>query len=127
MRFISSRTHGLLDYLVGVLLIASPWLFGFRGLSDASFIPVALGVTTLIYSMLTNYEFGLLKVLPFSLHLLFDVLAGVVLAVSPWLFGFANVVYLPHLLLGIFEVGAVLMTKRTPYLRAKGNVGVHMP
>ena len=29
MRFISTRVHGILDYLMGPLLIASPWLFDF--------------------------------------------------------------------------------------------------
>ncbi len=43
-----------------------------------------------------------------------DFLSGVFLAASPWLFGFAEEVYLPHLILGIFEIGASLMTKTTP-------------
>jgi hypothetical protein len=29
MKVISTRTHGIMDYLMGVLLIASPWLFKF--------------------------------------------------------------------------------------------------
>lgn len=29
MRFIPTRTHGLLDYVVGLLLIAAPWVFNF--------------------------------------------------------------------------------------------------
>lgn len=33
---------------------------------------------------------------------------------SPWLFGFTDVVYLPHLLLGLFAVVASLLTETKP-------------
>jgi len=29
MRVIETKTHGYMDYLMGVLLIAAPWLFDF--------------------------------------------------------------------------------------------------
>ncbi len=50
-------------------------------------------------------------------HLTLDLLSGVLLAASPWLFGFSGFVYVPHLVLGVLEVGAALMTKTTPYLQ----------
>jgi hypothetical protein len=46
-------------------------------------------------------------------HLATDVAAGALLAVSPWLFGFADRVYLPHLVVGLFEIAAGLMTRTT--------------
>jgi hypothetical protein len=46
-----------------------------------------------------------------------DLMSGIFLAVSPWLFGFADEVYLPHLVLGILEVGAALFTKTEPSKR----------
>ena len=92
MRFSPSRVHGVLDYLVGLLLIAAPKIFGFEGTGIASQLPTLMGVATIVYSLLTRYELGLLKVLPFRVHLGIDALAGVLLAASPWLFGFADVV-----------------------------------
>jgi len=47
-------------------------------------------------------------------HLMLDTASGVLLAASPWLFGFADRVYLPHLLLGLFEIAASSMTRLTP-------------
>ena len=44
-----------------------------------------------------------------------DLLSGLLLAASPWLFGFSEFVYVPHLVLGLLEIGAALMTKTTPY------------
>jgi len=59
-----------------------------------------LGVATLAYSLLTDYEYGVLKIFPMAVHLALDVFLGVLLACSPWIFGFAGEVYIPHLVLG---------------------------
>jgi hypothetical protein len=40
-----------------------------------------------------------------------DVAAGLFLAASPWLLGFAEVVFWPHLLVGLFEVGIAFMSR----------------
>ena len=55
-------------------------------------------------------------------HLGLDAAAGLLLAASPWLFGFAEFVYLPHLILGILEMGAALMTETTPARTAARRV-----
>jgi hypothetical protein len=113
MKIIPRKIHGVLDYLVGALLIAAPWLLGFADNGPATYVPVGLGVGALLYSLLTNYELGVLRVIPFRVHMGLDVLSGALLALSPWLFGFVDRVYLPHLLVGIFEILAGLMTRNT--------------
>jgi len=52
-------------------------------------------------------------------HLTIDIIAGIFLAISPWLFGFSEIVYWPHLLVGIAEIGAGLMTKTVPAYGAR--------
>jgi hypothetical protein len=106
--------HGILDYLVGALLIASPWLFGFADGGIETWLPVALGASALVYSLCTNYEMGAARLLSMKTHLTLDFLSGALLAVSPWLFGFSDHVYMPHLVLGIFEMMAALITRTTP-------------
>jgi hypothetical protein len=108
---IPRNIHGILDYIVGLALIAAPWLFGFADDSAATYVPVILGLGSLLYSLMTRYEAGLIKLIPFKTHLVLDVMAGAFLAASPWLFGFASHVYLPHLIVGLFEVVAGLTTK----------------
>lgn len=115
MRFISTKTHGVVDYLMGLLLIAAPWLLDFAAGGAETWVPVILGASALVYSLLTNYELGLVKSIPMPTHLMLDLVSGIFLAASPWLFGFADVVYLPHLILGILEIGAALMTQKVPY------------
>lgn len=114
MRFIPTKVHGYLDYIVGALLIAAPWLFHFANGGAETWVPVILGAAAIIYSVLTDYELGVAHLIPMPAHLIMDLVSGILLAVSPWLFGFADDVYAPHLIIGIFEIGASLFTKRVP-------------
>ncbi len=118
MRFIPTRFHGVLDYLSAALFIASPYLFGFTAdgtVGPAQWVPQFVGVGVLLYSGFTDYELGVIRRLPMPVHLTADVwFAGVFLAASPWLFGFADFVYLPHVLLGAFSVVAGLFTRKVP-------------
>ncbi|MDX5481870.1 MAG: SPW repeat protein [Hymenobacteraceae bacterium] len=47
-------------------------------------------------------------------HLMVDFGLGVILALSPWMFNFADQVYLPHLIGGVFAILASLTTHRVP-------------
>ncbi|WP_376090925.1 hypothetical protein ACE7GA_20790 [Roseomonas sp. CCTCC AB2023176] len=121
MRFIPTRIHGVLDYGTGVLLIALPWLSGFADGTAAQWVPVLLGAGAIAYSLLTDYELGVAPVIPMPVHLALDGGSGILLAASPWLFGFADRVWAPHLILGLFEIGASLLTvtvsRRGPAVR----------
>ena len=112
MRFISTRMHGAADYLVGVLLIVSPYLFGFANGGPAQWLPMLLGAGVIIYSLMTRYEFGIVPVIPMPAHLWLDAAGGLLLLISPWLFGFADQVYLPHVIIGLLEIGAAVMTRK---------------
>lgn len=114
MRFISTKVHGVMDYLVGFLLISFPFTLGFYEGGAESYIPIMLGLITLGYSICTRYEMGLIKALPMTMHLGLDLIAGVFLAASPWIFGFDQQVSVPHVLVGLFEVCASLTTRTHP-------------
>ena len=116
---IPSKVHAVLDYLMGVILIAAPWLLGFADNSAATILPVVLGASTLVYSLFTDYEYSMVRMIPFKAHLTLDFASGVLLLVSPWLFGFSDRMYLPHVILGAIEIGAVLMTKPKPVTEAE--------
>jgi hypothetical protein len=114
MRFLSTRVHGMMDYLVGVLLIAAPWLFNFDRGGAETWVPVVLGVGVILYSLFTDYELGAVRRLSMPTHLTLDLVGGILLAVSPWLFGFSEYVWEPHLIVGLLEIGTSLMTRRVP-------------
>lgn len=111
MRFIETKTHGYLDYIVGILLLILPALMGWDLNEAQSIVPMALGAGVIVYSLMTAYELGAAKVISMSTHLTIDFISGVFLAASPWIFNFDEIVYLPHLIVGILEIGAALMTK----------------
>lgn len=114
MHVISRRTHGVLDYTAGLVLILSPRILGLDSGSPEANVPVALGWATIADSLVTRYELGLFKLLPFRMHLVLDALNGFVLALSPWLFEFSARVWVPHAILGLLELTVVLTTRSTP-------------
>ena len=114
MKFIGTKTHGYLDYLTGILLLALPSLAGWDLRSSASVVPMVLGAFTIVYSLMTNYELGIAKLISVKTHLAIDFLSGVFLAASPWLFGFADAVWEPHVVVGIIEIITSLVTRVHP-------------
>ena len=119
MRFIPTRVHGMLDYGVGALLLVVPYILGFADGTAAQWIPQVIGAALIGASLLTDYELGVVRIIPMPVHLFLDVAAGALLAIAPWLFGFAGRVLWPHLILGLLEVGAGLMTRTTPGMAAR--------
>lgn len=110
MKIISPRVHGILDYFVGVILMGSPWLFGFAAGGAETWIPVILGLVFIIYSLFTDYPLGVSPLISMRAHLSMDILGGIFLAVSPWLFRFSDAVFIPHLVFGIISIAAGVMT-----------------
>lgn len=88
---ISTRAHGIIDYVMAATLIAVPFLFNFGAQeAPALWVPVILGVVVLMTSLITRYELSIAKIIPMPIHIGAEVLVGLVLAASPWLFGFAD-------------------------------------
>ena len=116
MRFVPTRFHAPLDYVVGAVLIAAPWLFQFSEHATPTVISVVLGVGLIAHSLLTDYELGVWRIAPMSVHNLIDVVAGGFLAASPWLFGYAHEganFWVPQVVIGLAAVALGLTTKQS--------------
>jgi SPW repeat len=117
MRIIPTRVHAPIDFLIGVLLIAAPWIFGFSDVRDAEAVSVIVGAVMLASGLMTNYELGALRVIPMHVHVGMDAVLGVVLAASPWIFGFADRgtnAWLPLLVIGLGELAVAAMSDPWP-------------
>lgn len=112
MKIISTKLHSRIDYLTSVLFIAMPWLLNFNDVLPATWTLIAVGSMSILMSIFTDYEGGMVRSIPMAVHLNVDVITGIFLAASPWILGFADQVYLPHLILGLFETAAGLLTSR---------------
>ena len=78
MRFIPTRIHGAIDYLMALVLIAAPWALGFgRDGGAETWVPVALGVAIAGMSLLTDYEWGVSRLIPMPTHLFIDAAGGI--------------------------------------------------
>lgn len=125
MRFIPTRLHGHADYAVASLLIVLPlfMLFfdgpgpaapGFDPWRAAAWCLIGPGLAVFGLALFTRYERGVMGLVPMPVHLWFDAGVGVFLIASPWLFGFAGVIWWPHVLAGVAEIGAALTTRTRP-------------
>lgn len=112
---ITTRVHSVIDYVAGVALIAAPWLFGFSANMMATYCAVGVGLFLIVQNLFTAWEYSLAKVIPASTHVVLDYFAGAFLAFSPWLLGYAEVIYLPHLFVGLYIIGQAIVSSTVPY------------
>jgi VIT1/CCC1 family predicted Fe2+/Mn2+ transporter len=81
--------HGLLEYGIGVLLIAAPSLFSFD--SDGGQVAsVLFGAGVLVITGVTDMPTALLRRLPLDSHIVLDYVIGVLLIASPFVLGFSD-------------------------------------
>lgn len=115
MKFLSTRTHTIIGLIVGVALLAAPWLFAFADQGGAAVaVPLIVGVFIILSELTTTSVISPLKLVPMKVHIAMDVITGLFLAASPWLFQFSNLeinAWLPHLVVGILVVGYALVTR----------------
>jgi hypothetical protein len=117
LRVIPTQVHGVLDYVTGGTLLAAPELLGLKDVPSAALTLRLAGGGATVYSLLTDYELGLVRLLPMPAHLALDAASGALLASSPWLFGFAEKgarYWLPHALVGATEILAAATSKTGP-------------
>mgnify|MGYP000954208646 CR=1 FL=1 len=113
-KLIPTRVHGVLDYLFGILYIALPLLLNWP--QPAAGILMMLGAGVLLYSILTRYELGLIKVIPMPVHLAIDLLGGLLLLAAPFLGLVDESVRGWFWALGAIELVITLLTNPHPHL-----------
>ena len=89
IRFVSKRIHAYLDYPVAASLMIMPVLLGLGESNPLAFwLATITGVAALILTVLTDHHLGLIRVLPYGLHIAVDALVGLTFVLAPTLFGF---------------------------------------
>ena len=89
-RFITKSIHAyLIDYPIAIVLIAAPFVLtlGQSG-PVAMWLSVVVGVAALLLAALTDHPTGLIRIIPYWLHLWFDRAVGVVFVIAPFAFKF---------------------------------------
>ncbi len=120
---ISLKTHNILDYVGGALLLFTPAIFGFAEIDAARNTFIVAGLGLIAYSLLTQYDYAIWRVIPLGLHMSLDVLNGVVVMLAPWVFGYRDLLTTGQevvhyaLALGVYALVAFTQPK------AEGQVG----
>lgn len=114
MKIISTKLHGVLDYCVGFLLVASTWLPGLPTGNGPFLFALLAGIAILVLALFTDYEAGLVHFVPVPLHLFFDILIGVFLAIIPWLTRLHGAYAWVYFLTGVLEILLVLLSETSP-------------
>ncbi len=90
-RFITKTIHAFLDYPVAIVLMAAPFILNLGQTNPiALWLSVGTGVAAFILTLLTDHQLGMVRVLPYSLHLTVDAIVGIVFLAAPFALGFAG-------------------------------------
>ena len=109
--------HGVLEYVLGALLIAAPFLFGFSDEGSATALSIVAGVFVLLSGASTDgFRTSLVKVIPLGAHIMLDYLLGALFVAAPFLFGFSDesapTVF--YIVLGVLALLLTLATRWRP-------------
>lgn len=112
-KLISRQTHSVIDYTYAAAVSSSPETIGFRDEETATALCRLLGSGVVMSSLMTRYELGLIRVMPFKAHLALDVVTGLFTVAAPWLSGFSRnrAARNTFVTAGAFSVLAGLMTE----------------
>lgn len=108
--------HAMLDPLIAIVFIASPWIFGFSDVDDAKILCIAVGAVILIGGAMTDWRWSIARVLPLRAHMATDLLLGAVLILSPFVLGFSDEGGATRftVIAGVLEILAALATRWDP-------------
>ena len=110
MRMLSTSIHGIADYAVGLVVLLLPYFYDMHGTPKA--ILLLLGGSALVYSLLTDYEFGLLPIIPFRSHLALDMLFAALMIAASMLVSFPQSSRVVVAGLGVLAILVVVLTRR---------------
>lgn len=86
LRSIGAVSHGIIDYLMVVILAIGPGVAGFSG-KQAVFCYI-LAAVHFFMTVLTRFPLGAAKIIGFPLHGAIEALVAILLIVLPWMANF---------------------------------------
>lgn len=90
-KFVTKDIHAYLDYPVALALIGLPFLLGLGATNPmALWLSVVTGVAAFLLTVLTDHHLGVIRVVPYSVHMAVDLVVGLTFLAAPFLFGFTG-------------------------------------
>lgn len=92
LRFVTRSIHAFLDYPVALSLMAAPFLLGLGTSHPLAFwLALITGIAAFVLTVFTDHHLGLVRVLPYALHLAVDLAVGLVFVAAPFILGFTGI------------------------------------
>jgi hypothetical protein len=82
--------HGVLEYVVGALFIAAPFLFGFNASAAPTAAAVVVGLLLLAFTATSALPTGLVRSVSLGVHVTVDFVLAVLLVALPFILGFTD-------------------------------------
>lgn len=90
-RFVTRTIHAYLDYPVAAALIVLPFVLALGDSHPlALFASPVVGVAAFLLTLFTDHRLGVLRIVPYRVHLAIDLVVGLAFLALPFLFGFAG-------------------------------------
>lgn len=119
MKVLGAFSHGIIDYLMVILLAVGPGVAGFTGRQAT--MCYGLAAVHFLLTIITRFPLGVLKTLPFWLHGTIEIIVAVLLIILPWLANFSAGVHSRNFFVAIGVLIAVIWAL-TNY-RSAGRAG----
>jgi hypothetical protein len=91
-RVITKSIHAyLIDYPIAIVLIAAPFVLKLGQSGPAAmWLSVVVGVAALLLAALTDHATGLVRIIPYWMHLRVDRAVGLMFVIAPFVFKFVG-------------------------------------
>jgi hypothetical protein len=133
--FISTKFYGVMNYVLALFLISSPWFIpsnagsspalwikpGDAGLAyfhvggAALFFPTIIGWLQLVMAFFSASKHGVIRQFPMQMHFFLDVITGSFLFASPFVYGFSEKICWPQMLVGALLMIFGIFTQKSPF------------
>lgn len=107
--------HGVLEYVVGVLFIAAPFLFSFEH-NAATAASLVVGLVLLAFTASSALPTGLVSSVPIGVHVTVDLVLAVLLVALPFVLGFTDegAPTALFIVVGVLHLLVTIATRFTP-------------
>lgn len=91
VKFVTRSIHAYLDYPVALALIGLPFVLDLGASHPmALWLSVVTGIAAFVLTLLTDHHLGVIRVVPYSVHMAVDLIVGLTFLAAPFLFGFSG-------------------------------------
>jgi len=123
MKIIKTKLHGMFDYSLAFALV-SPWLINFHQRSLDTEILALTGLILSLVNLFTDYELGLIRIIPMKAHLILDAVFGLFLIGLPFILPMPHYNFYWPVMMGGGVLLVVLLSSSKAYDVSRNDLNI---